>query len=58
MRSVWAVVAGILFIVVVLTRDANLGPSWYPVLLVVLALPQSWAGAKVHGRSARRSAGP
>jgi hypothetical protein len=30
---------------VVLTWNQDLGPRWYPIALVVLALPQSWAGA-------------
>lgn len=34
---------------VVVTWNMGLGPRWYPILLVVLALPQSWLGAKVHG---------
>ena len=28
-------------------RTAEVGPRWYPLALVVLALPQSWAGAKI-----------
>ena len=32
---------------VVVTWNAGLGPRWYPIALVVLALPQSWAGAKI-----------
>lgn len=30
---------------VVLTWNQDLGPRWYPIALVVLAPPQSWAGA-------------
>jgi len=26
---------------------AEFGPRWYPVALVVLAMPQSWLGAKL-----------
>ena len=33
---------------VVATWDMGLGPRWYPILLVVLALPQCWAGAKLY----------
>ena len=33
---------------VVATWDMGLGPRWYPILLVVLALPQCWAGAKIY----------
>ncbi|HET9830311.1 MAG TPA: hypothetical protein VFP91_01320 [Vicinamibacterales bacterium] len=32
---------------VVTTWNSGLGPRWYPVALVVLAIPQSWVGAKV-----------
>jgi uncharacterized membrane protein len=31
----------------VVTWNKNLGPHWYPVALVLLALPQSWLGAKL-----------
>ena len=33
---------------VVATWDMGLGPRWYPLLLVVLALPQCWAGARLY----------
>jgi hypothetical protein len=39
---------------VVATWNAGLGPRWYPILLVVLALPQCWAGAKLQERYARK----
>jgi len=32
---------------VIATWNLDLGPRWYPILLVVLALPQSWAGGKI-----------
>jgi peptidoglycan/LPS O-acetylase OafA/YrhL len=32
---------------VVVTWDKGLGPHWYPISLAVLAIPQSWAGAKI-----------
>ena len=32
---------------VVVTWNLGLGPRWYPIALVLLALPQSWAGAKL-----------
>ena len=42
---------------VVATWNLGLGPRWYPISLVVLALPQSWVGAKLFElQSARRSA--
>lgn len=34
------------------TWNRNLGAHWYPLALIVLALPQSWLGAKLHLRSA------
>ena len=36
------------------TRMADLGPLWYPVALVITAIPSAWAGgALYHARSAR-----
>jgi len=32
----------------VTTWDLGLGPRWYPIALVVLAIPQCWAGGKIH----------
>ncbi len=29
------------------TWNRGLGPHWYPVALVVLALPTAWAGGKI-----------
>ena len=41
----------------VATWNLGLGPRWYPVSLVVLAIPQSWAGGRIlewrHGAAAR-----
>src|SRR5215471_10154598 len=31
----------------VATWNSNLGPHWYPIALIVLALPQAWLGAKL-----------
>ena len=40
-----------------LTWNQNLGPHWYSVALIVLALPQSWLGAKLFlGRALNPSA--
>jgi hypothetical protein len=40
---------------VIATWNKNLGPHWYPIMLVVLALPQSWLGAKLfEAQGARR----
>lgn len=30
------------------TWNMELGPRWYPIALVVLALPQCWLGGKLH----------
>ncbi len=43
-KSVWAVVAGVVDILlhvvgVVATWNLALGPRWYPIALVVLAIP-------------------
>ena len=39
---------------VVVTWNSNLGPHWYGIALAVLALPQSWLGARlVEMRGAR-----
>lgn len=32
---------------VVATWNLGLGPRWYPISLVLLAVPQCWAGAKL-----------
>jgi hypothetical protein len=32
----------------VATWNQGLGPRWYPVALVVLAIPQCWAGGKLY----------
>jgi hypothetical protein len=40
---------------VLLTWNQGLGPRWYPIALAVLAIPQCWAGGKLHEmQSARR----
>lgn len=36
--------------VVTWNRQPSLGPHWYPVMLVVLALPTAWAGGKLRLR--------
>jgi hypothetical protein len=30
------------------TWNRGLGPHWYPVALIALAMPQAWAGGKLH----------
>jgi hypothetical protein len=32
----------------VATWNLGLGPRWYPIALVVLAIPQCWAGGRVY----------
>ena len=32
----------------VATWNLDLGPRWYPIALVVLAIPQCWAGGKIY----------
>jgi hypothetical protein len=39
---------------VVTTWNSGLGPRWYPIALVVLAIPQSWAGGRI--AASRRAA--
>ena len=37
------------------TWNLGLGPRWYPIALVVLAIPQCWAGGRLYElRAARR----
>jgi hypothetical protein len=33
---------------VVATWNLGLGPRWYPIALVVLAIPQCWVGGKIY----------
>ncbi len=40
-------VASLVGAVVTWNKGPAFGPHWYPVALVVLALPQSWAGGKL-----------
>jgi len=40
---------------IVATWNLGLGPRWYPILLVVLAIPQCWAGGRIYEmQSAKR----
>ena len=39
---------------VVATWNLRLGPRWYPILLAVLAIPQSWAGGKIFEMRSRK----
>lgn len=33
---------------VVLTWNLGMGPRWYPIVLMVLAIPQSWLGGRLY----------
>jgi len=49
------VIGGVFALIgVVVTWNKNLGPHWYPIALVVLAIPQSWLGAKLFEASGAR----
>jgi hypothetical protein len=39
---------------VVATWNRGLGPRWYPIALVVLAIPQSWLGGRLYARRSGR----
>jgi hypothetical protein len=43
----------ILGAVITWNRSAEFGPHWYPVVLVLLALPTAWLGGKVRERQLR-----
>jgi hypothetical protein len=53
-----AVGALVALIGLIVTWNRNLGPHWYPAALVVLALPQSWLGAKLFEASPGRTTSP
>lgn len=42
---------------VVATWNLGLGPRWYPIALVLLAIPQCWAGAKIWEMRAAKQLG-
>jgi hypothetical protein len=42
---------------VIASWNRDLGPRWYPIALVVLALPQCWAGARLFELQASRREG-
>jgi hypothetical protein len=46
-RSILAVLTGI-GAIVTWNRGPEFGPHWYPLALVVTALPAAWLGAKFH----------
>jgi hypothetical protein len=33
---------------VIATWNLGLGPRWYPIARVLLAVPQSWVGGRIH----------
>ena len=39
------------------TWNMGLGPRWYPVALMVLAIPQAWAGGKIYESQSRSPTG-
>jgi lysozyme family protein len=39
---------------VIATWNAGLGPRWYAIALMVLAVPQCWLGGKLYEMQARR----
>lgn len=41
---------------VAVTWNLGLGPRWYPIALVVLAIPQCWLGGKLYERRAAGNA--
>jgi hypothetical protein len=46
--GVVGVVASTVGAVVTWNRGPAFGPHWYPLALIVLAMPSAWAGGKVH----------
>jgi hypothetical protein len=49
---------GLLGAVITWNQGAEFGPHWYPVMLVVLALPTAWVGGWLWLRSNRRAGEP
>lgn len=37
------------------TWNLDLSPRWFPISLVILAIPQSWVGGRIHAMRARGS---
>jgi hypothetical protein len=40
---------------VIVSWNLALGPRWYPIALVVLAIPQCWVGGKIYERRGRQA---
>ena len=49
-HAMWLGYVGIVLgmIGLIVTWNMNLGPKWYPIALVVLAVPQCWLGGKLY----------
>ncbi len=50
-------VASLVGAIVTWNKGPAFGPHWYPLALIVLALPQSWAGGKLRLMQLRSRAG-
>ena len=50
--------AALALVAVIVTWNRGLGPHWYPAALVVLALPQSWLGARLFESRIARAPSP
>ena len=54
-HALWLGIIGLVLsfggVIAAVTHD--LGPVWYPVTLLVLALPSAWTGGALYARSAR-----
>ena len=55
--GVVGVVVSIVGAVVTWNRGPEFGPKWYPIALIVLAMPCAWAGGKLHALQLRAGAG-
>jgi hypothetical protein len=46
-------VVGIVGAVVTWNKGPAFGPHWYPIALIVLAIPQAWVGGQLHAMQLR-----
>lgn len=55
-HALWLGVVGVVLgaIGLAATWNAGLGPHWYPIALVVLAVPQCWLGGWLYMRGLKR----
>jgi hypothetical protein len=51
-------VVGIVGALVTWNKGPAFGPHWYPLALVVLAMPQAWAGGKLYDMQLRARTAP